>query len=73
MLRSLAAFGPVTRGREVLVLALDGGGGGERFGTVEEITGRKRGRVLSYRRYLAILSEGTDPLPTTARKGRLCR
>lgn len=38
----------------------------ERFGIVEEITGRKRGRVFSYRRYIAILSEGTDPLPTTA-------
>lgn len=38
----------------------------ERFGIVEEITKRKRGRVFSYRRYLAILSEGTDPLPTTA-------
>lgn len=38
----------------------------ERFCVVEEITGRKRGRVFSYRRYLAILSEGTDPLPTTA-------
>ena len=37
----------------------------ERFGIVEEITGRKRGRVFSYRRYLAILSEGTDPLPIT--------
>ena len=36
----------------------------ERLGIVEEITGRKRGRVFSYRRYLAILSEGTDPLPT---------
>ena len=36
----------------------------ERFGIVEEVTGRKRGRVFSYRRYLAILSEGTDPLPT---------
>lgn len=38
----------------------------ERFGIVEEVTGRKRGRVFSYRRYLAILSEGTDPLPTAA-------
>lgn len=38
----------------------------ERIGIIEEITGRKRGRVFSYRRYLAILSEGTDPLPTTA-------
>lgn len=35
----------------------------EKMGIVEEITGRKRGRVFSYRRYLAILSEGTDPLP----------
>ena len=35
----------------------------ERFGIVEEVTGRKRGRVLSYRGYLAILIEGTDPLP----------
>ena len=35
----------------------------ERLGVVEEVTGRKRGRVFSYRRYLAILSEGTDPLP----------
>ncbi|ATQ57013.1 Fic family protein [Paracoccus yeei] len=38
----------------------------ERFGIVEEVTGRKRGRVFSYRGYLAILSEGTDPLPTAA-------
>ena len=35
----------------------------EKMGIVEEITGRKRGRVFSYRRYLVILSEGTDPLP----------
>ncbi|WP_299176993.1 Fic family protein [uncultured Brevundimonas sp.] len=38
----------------------------ERFSIVEEVTGRKRGRVFSYRGYLAILSEGTDPLPTAA-------
>lgn len=38
----------------------------ERLGIVDEITGRKRGRVFSYKRYLAILSEGTDPLPTGA-------
>jgi len=38
----------------------------ERLGVVEEVTGRKRGRVFSYRRYLAILSEGTDPLPAPA-------
>ncbi|MBK1735175.1 cell filamentation protein Fic [Halorhodospira abdelmalekii] len=37
----------------------------ERIGILEEITGRKRGRVFSYRAYLKILSEGTDPLPRT--------
>ena len=37
----------------------------ERLGVLEEVTGRKRGRVFSYRRYLAILSEGTAPLPAT--------
>jgi Fic family protein len=35
----------------------------ERLGVVEEVTGRKRGRVFGYRRYLAILAEGTEPLP----------
>jgi Fic family protein len=35
----------------------------ERLSVVKEVTGRKRGRVFSYWRYLAILSEGTDPLP----------
>ncbi|HEV3423541.1 MAG TPA: winged helix-turn-helix transcriptional regulator [Paraburkholderia sp.] len=35
----------------------------ERLGVVEEVTGRRRGRVFGYRRYLAILGEGTDPLP----------
>ena len=35
----------------------------ERLGIVGEMTGRRRGRVFGYRRYLAILSEGTDPLP----------
>jgi Fic family protein len=34
----------------------------ERLGVIEEITGKKRGRVFSYRKYLAILSEGTDPI-----------
>lgn len=38
----------------------------ERLGILEEVTGRKRGRVFSYRRYLAILSEGTDPLSATS-------
>jgi Fic family protein len=37
----------------------------QRLGVVEEVTGRLRGRVFGYRRYLAILSEGTEPLPTT--------
>ena len=36
-----------------------------RLSVVEEVTGRRRGRVFGYRRYLAILSEGTDPLPAT--------
>jgi Fic family protein len=38
----------------------------ERLGIVEEVTGRRRGRVFGYRRYIAILSEGTDPLPAVA-------
>lgn len=38
----------------------------ERLGVLDEVTGRKRGRVFSYRRYLAILSEGTAPLPATS-------
>jgi Fic family protein len=38
----------------------------ERLGVVEEVTGRRRGRVFGYRRYLAILNEGTDPLPAAA-------
>jgi Fic family protein len=37
----------------------------EQFGVVEEVTGRKRGRVFTYRRYLSILNEGADPLPRT--------
>jgi Fic family protein len=38
----------------------------ERLGVVEEVTGRRRGRVFGYRRYLTILSEGTEPLPAPA-------
>ena len=34
----------------------------KRLGIVEEVTGRKRGRVFAYRGYLAILNEGTTPL-----------
>jgi Fic family protein len=32
-------------------------------GMVAETTGRRRGRVFAYRRYLDLLAEGTDPLP----------
>ena len=35
----------------------------QRLGIVEEVTGRRRGRVFAYRAYLNILSEGTAPLP----------
>lgn len=38
----------------------------ERLGLVEEVTGRKRGRVFAYRGYLAILNEGTTPLQGTS-------
>jgi Fic family protein len=38
----------------------------ERLGIVEEVTGRKRGRVFAYRGYLAILNEGTTPLQGTS-------
>jgi Fic family protein len=38
----------------------------ERLGIAQEVTGRRRGRVFGYRRYLAILSEGTEPLAVTA-------
>ncbi|WP_338262645.1 Fic family protein [Corallococcus caeni] len=34
----------------------------EHLGIVQEVTGRKRGRVFAYRGYLAILNEGTTPL-----------
>jgi Fic family protein len=34
----------------------------ERLGVVDEVTGKKRGRVFGYRRYLAILGEGAEPL-----------
>lgn len=36
----------------------------QRLQVVEEVTGRKRGRVFGYRQYLAILGEGTDPVTT---------
>ena len=34
----------------------------ERIGILKEITGRRRGRVYAYESYLAILSEGMEPL-----------
>lgn len=33
------------------------------LGVLEEVTGRARGRIFAYKAYLAILSEGTEPLP----------
>lgn len=33
------------------------------LGIVREITGQRRGRVYSYSKYLALLDEGTEPLP----------
>src|ERR1700731_462548 len=35
----------------------------ERLSIVDEVTGRRRGRVFGYRAYLDILNEGTAPLP----------
>ncbi len=35
----------------------------QRLGVVDEVTGRRRGRVFGYRAYLDILNEGTTPLP----------
>jgi Fic family protein len=37
-----------------------------RLKIVDEVTGRRRGRVFAYRAYLDILGEGTAPLPATA-------
>lgn len=34
----------------------------QRIRIVKEVTGRRRGRVFEYTRYLAILSEGTNPI-----------
>jgi Fic family protein len=33
-------------------------------GIVRETTGKQRGRVFVYSRYLALLDQGTEPLPT---------
>ena len=43
----------------------------ERLGIVREITGRRRGRIFSYERYLAVLNAGTDEaLPRTGTGSR---
>ena len=34
-----------------------------RIGVLEEVTGQRRSCVFGYRRYLAILSGSTEPLP----------
>ena len=34
----------------------------QELGIAEEVTGKLRGRVFAYRRYLALLSEGTEPI-----------
>ena len=34
----------------------------EELGIVQELTGRRRGRLFVYRRYLDVLSEGTEPI-----------
>ena len=34
----------------------------ERLGILTEITGKDRGRIYAYTRYLDILNEGTEPL-----------
>jgi Fic family protein len=41
----------------------------EGLGIVKEVTGRRRGRVFGYSGYLAILSEGTEPLPAASGNG----
>lgn len=38
----------------------------DRLGIVTEITGRRRNRVFSYKVYLAILDEGTQPIPVAS-------
>jgi Fic family protein len=36
----------------------------QNLGIVREITGRRRGRLFAYDRYLSILNRGTEPLPS---------
>lgn len=50
--RTGLSFPAVARGMEVL----------QRLGIATELTGRRRNRLFAYDRYLAVLSEGTEPL-----------
>ena len=50
--RTGLSFPGATTGMEILVAS----------GIAREITGKKRNRIFAYDRYLAILSEGTEPL-----------
>jgi len=34
-----------------------------KLGIIKETTGRQKGRVFAYRKYVDILSQGTEPLP----------
>ncbi|PHS20908.1 MAG: cell filamentation protein Fic, partial [Robiginitomaculum sp.] len=34
----------------------------EKLGIVHEVTGKERGRVYAYTKYLEVLDEGTDPI-----------
>jgi Fic family protein len=34
-----------------------------KLGVLEEVTGRQKGRMFSYQKYIQILAEGTEPLP----------
>ena len=33
------------------------------LGIVRELTGKRRNRLFAYRKYLAVLDQGTEPLP----------
>ena len=37
----------------------------ERLGILREITGKQRGRLFVYDKYLAVLNRGTEPLRDT--------
>ncbi|WP_299428139.1 Fic family protein [uncultured Meiothermus sp.] len=61
--RPLLSVGEVTHRTGLsFPTATKGIGALESLGIVEEITGQRRNRVFAYRRYLATLNEGTEPL-----------